>query len=135
MVVKEYGRLFSPSSLPYLPENVSCVQGKGLCPGTQVDIEYTSMAEEEKAIHYIPFLPHLFWPSLKFPQGKLHFALNPKLSIPSSGLVIGLETYSELECELKPIFTSVVWEVWDVCQMAINDAQCAFWSHYGTYMF
>lgn len=28
---------------------------------------------------------------------------------------------SELECELQPIFTSVVWGVWDVCEMAIND--------------
>ena len=71
----------------------------------------------------------------KFPQGKVHFGLNPKLSIPSSGLVIGYETlYSELACQLQPFFTSVVWGVWDVCEIAINDAQLAFWSH-GIYMF
>lgn len=69
-----------------------------------------------------------------FPQGKVHFAINPKLSIPSGGLVIGFETSdSELECELQPIITSVVWGVWDVCETAINDAQLAFWSHCGMF--
>lgn len=73
---------------------------------------------------------------MKFPQGKVHFALNPKLSIPSSGLVIGFETlHSELEYELQAIFTSVVWSEWDACEMAINDAQLAFWSHCGICMF
>lgn len=57
---------------------------------------------------------------MKFTQGKVHFALNPKLSIPSSGLVIGFETlYSELECELQAIFTSVVCGAWDVCEMVM----------------
>ena len=48
--------------------------------------------------------------------------------------MIGFETSdSELECELQPIFTSIVWGVWDVCEMAINDAWLAFWSHSGMF--
>lgn len=55
---------------------------------------------------------------MKFPQGNVHFALNPKLSIPSSGLVIGFETlYSEPECELQPIFAAVVC---GVCGMRVK---------------
>lgn len=71
---------------------------------------------------------------MKFPHGKVNFALNPKLSIPISALVIGSETYSDPESKVQPIFTSLVCSVWD-CEMVINDAWLVFWSHCGICMF
>lgn len=129
--------------LPVLPplesyENGMVYKAKAYALRTLGRHKHTGMAEEKKAIHYVsfsaPFI--LIFIEMKFPQGKVHFALHPKLSIPSSGLVIGVETlYSEPECELQPIFTAVVWGVWDACEMAINDVQLAFWSHCGICMF
>lgn len=69
---------------------------------------------------------------MSLPQGNVHFALNPKLSIPRGGLVIGFETSdSELECGQRPILTPVARGAWDVCEAAMNDAQFAIWSHGG----
>lgn len=71
---------------------------------------------------------------MQFPQRTVHFAINPKLSIPNGELLIRFETSdSELERELKPLCTCVVWGVWVVCETAISDARLAFWSHCGTW--
>lgn len=51
-----------PLLLPSLElcENGVVYEAKSNAQGSQVDVEYTSTAEEKKTINYIPFLPHLF---------------------------------------------------------------------------
>lgn len=56
---------------------------------------------------------------------KSEFALNPKLSIPISALVIGFEIYSDPESKVQPIFTSLVCNVW-YCEMVVNGAWLVF---------